>query len=1126
MSAYTGMIRRLSDEQKARLLTDIQSLTEPFAAAFGLPGVKLGFLCEACGDIPSPALLARSWDAGLMRETAAVMASRLQAQGVGHVILPPLGPEAEEGLTEDPLLTGVLSYHLRAGVREGSGRGMTVSVGLDGRISTASAEAAEAEEPSACSIGRRVAAEYVAAPFACLSEAGRVHGIVMEGDTLRPVHVVWNSHPILRRRAGESETVAALLRGEILIKGSESALLEALRTHRRLQEAILRGQASTGELEESVLAGQAISDEAVDAALERMLAFAADAARGDRDDSGYMSGQTEGGVSADASARASLTRRALEGATVLLENRPVKASRGGQKACFLPQKAPARMCVLGDLTVSEKEASEAVLLRHGHTCVGFARGYDPAGARNDGLVAEAAELASRSDVTVVFMKAGTGLLPAPWLALLWEISRLGRDMVLILSAEKGPDMGFLRYLATPPAGLLLVPGDVEDACLHGLLTVLGEREPRGRLTETLTDAADPAAHRRGFAVGPFAGYRYYDTVGGGWVYPFGYGLGYTSFDYTGLTITPDGKPTGLVSGHIPATHGTVAFTVRNNGTRAGVAIPQIYVGMKDSAVLRPSKVLVAYECLYLEPGESVTVTRPWRLPLASAEGDMEQGSYRFYLGESVADIRRTAELSTGTDVVPSDGERLSDYLPSATNIHTERYVLEAEYTPMKPTLRNLICGIASLCLGVSLKIYDILTAADSLFLDIVAGLLCLGAAGFFAMDLLDRRRQQARDRENIARADAALFADAVTIPVPTAQALFAAEEDGDAENAEVQDSGEYDHFADVDLTMTLTDAVRDLAVLARERGITVEDGTVRSILSAMAASRLMVVRGMPAAAFEALIAWLGDYFLCPASVDAVDGTYLTEADMLFGTSETGEREERGVLRAARAAAAEPGRIHVAALTNVDLATLSHYFVPFARYARAPHEGCVITVREGEAESSYRMPQNLWFILNLQEDAPLYTLPDYVSEIATVHGWSLEHGGYEAEEKSRLKPFSYGQMEFFSEGLRKDFSAEEEDWKKIDALEAYAARYTPYRIGNRCWLSLELYMAALSAMGVPAVAARDEAVAVKLMPSLVASLSGKILRSERGLGETLDTLFGEEHTTLCRKLLKSSGAELV
>jgi len=64
------------------------------------------------------------------------------------------------------------------------------------------------------------------------------------------------------------------------------------------------------------------------------------------------------------------------------------------------------------------------------------------------------------------------------------------------------------------------------------------------------------------------------------------------------------------------------------------------------------------------------------------------------------------------------------------------------------------------------------------------------------------------------------------------------------------------------------------------------------------------------------------------------------------------------------------------------------------------------------------------------------------------------------------------------------------------------------------------------MGVPSVVARDEAVAVKLMPALVASLSGKIPRSERGLGETLDTLFGEEHTTLCRKLLKSSGAELV
>ena len=104
--------------------------------------------------------------------------------------------------------------------------------------------------------------------------------------------------------------------------------------------------------------------------------------------------------------------------------------------------------------------------------------------------------------------------------------------------------------------------------------------------------------------------------------------------------------------------------------------------------------------------------------------------------------------------------------------------------------------------------------------------------------------------------------------------------------------------------------------------------------------------------------------------------------------------------------------------------------------------------------------------------------------------------------------------------------EEETWKQIDRLETYAARYSGFRISNKMWLGMELYMAVLMSLGVDEPTARDEAVAVKLMPALLAELTGKIPRGERGLGETLDAVFGEEHTALCRKTIKESGADLI
>lgn len=100
-------------------------------------------------------------------------------------------------------------------------------------------------------------------------------------------------------------------------------------------------------------------------------------------------------------------------------------------------------------------------------------------------------------------------------------------------------------------------------------------------------------------------YRYYDAVGQEPAYPFGFGLSYTSFDYSSLAI----------SGSISAdTNASVTFDVLNTGARAGSAVPQLYLAFPASAG-EPPQVLRGFAKVRLNPGEKQTIS----LPLSQAD---------------------------------------------------------------------------------------------------------------------------------------------------------------------------------------------------------------------------------------------------------------------------------------------------------------------------------------------------------------------------------------------------------------------------------------------------------------------------------------------------------------------------
>jgi Fibronectin type III-like domain/Glycosyl hydrolase family 3 N terminal domain len=144
-------------------------------------------------------------------------------------------------------------------------------------------------------------------------------------------------------------------------------------------------------------------------------------------------------------------------------------------------------------------------------------------------------------------------------------------------------------------------------------------------------------------------------------YPFGYGLSYTKFNYSGLKITPselshDGDA-------------SVTFRITNIGQRAGAEVAQLYVGEENPRVARPIKELKGFTKVYLRPGESKQVTiklnqRSLAFYNVQARAwEADPGAYAISVGASSQDIRLTGRLiNPSLSMIPvSDSEPVAEF---------------------------------------------------------------------------------------------------------------------------------------------------------------------------------------------------------------------------------------------------------------------------------------------------------------------------------------------------------------------------------------------------------------------------------------------------------------------------------
>jgi beta-glucosidase len=143
-----------------------------------------------------------------------------------------------------------------------------------------------------------------------------------------------------------------------------------------------------------------------------------------------------------------------------------------------------------------------------------------------------------------------------------------------------------------------------------------------------------------YGEGIFVGYRYYDKKQIAPLFPFGFGLSYTSFDYASLRLS-----TSTVQ---PDETLDVTVEVRNSGPRAGLEVVQLYVRDREAAVLRPEKELKGFAKVALQPGETRTVRLTLDRRALAYYDDVarrwvaEAGEFEALVGRSAQDIRLAA----------------------------------------------------------------------------------------------------------------------------------------------------------------------------------------------------------------------------------------------------------------------------------------------------------------------------------------------------------------------------------------------------------------------------------------------------------------------------------------------------
>ena len=593
--------------------------------------------------------LGASFDTELLERVGVALGEEAKTEGVGVLLGPginikrsPLCGRNFEYLSEDPIVSGILGSALVRGLQ---------SQGVGTSLKHFAANNQEHDRMrSSSDVDPRPLREIYLRGFQRVVEDEQPWTVMCSYNKLNGVYTSenpWLLNTVLRDEWGFTGVVVSDW-GAVndRVAGVAAGLDLEMPSSDGRTDAELVAAVRAGELDEAVL----------DLAALRTVELALKAQAG-----------ADANASYDVDAHHALAREAAARSIVLLKN----------ESELLPLAASASVAIIGEFARTPRYQGAGssminptkldtaleeigVLAEQSSFAAGFTLDGDNSNAA--ALRDEAVAAAAAADVAVVFLgipaaEESEGFdrehieLPAVQLELLDAVLAVNPRTVVVLSNGGVVRLG--DFEARVPAileGWLLgqAGGGATADVLYGVVN------PSARLSETFPVRIEdspaylefPGEHGHvRYGEGLFVGYRWYDARKIAVQYPFGHGLSYTTFAYSGLELTADAA--GI----------TATVTVTNTGSRDGREIVQLYTGLDASSVQRAPQELKGFASVELAAGESRTVSITARredLTYWDTRIDqwiVESGEYTVAVGASSRDIRESGTVTVEGDAV-------------------------------------------------------------------------------------------------------------------------------------------------------------------------------------------------------------------------------------------------------------------------------------------------------------------------------------------------------------------------------------------------------------------------------------------------------------------------------------------
>lgn len=623
--------------------------------------------------MPPAATSACSWDENLLREEGEALAEECLQEKVSVILGPgtnikrsPVCGRNFEYFSEDPLLAGKMSAGLINGCQ---------SKGIGTSLKHFACNSQEAFRMIINEvIDERTMREIYfpafeiavkeAQPWTIMNSYNRINGVyASQNDWLqnKVARDEWGFEGLFVTDWGASVDRVPGLKAGTDLEMPSSGTLNA----ERIVAAV-----ENGELDEAVL------DERIDMVVDLIL---------------KSKPALEKDFKFDIEEHHAVARKVAEGSMVLLKNEDnVLPLKEGQKIAVIGEMAKApRYQGSGSSVINPTKLDNAYdsLIEAGVN-VTYAQGYykapptkkDKSRKSDTELISEAAVAAKAADVAVVFIGLTEALeaegydradieIPAEHNALVAEVVKANPNTVVVLAGGAVVHIPWIDNVkAVLNSGL---GGQAGGSAVANILT--GKVNPSGKTAETypLSFEENPvygnypgqpvvSEHKESL----YVGYRYYDTAKKDVLFPFGYGLSYTTFEYSDIKLSASEiKDTDTVE---------VSFKIKNTGSVDGAEIAQVYVADKDSTIFRPEKELRAFTKVFLKAGEEkeVSLTLGKRAfayyNVNIGDWHVETGEFDILVGASSRDIK----LSAGIHVASTVDAEIPNYKETAPAYYT------------------------------------------------------------------------------------------------------------------------------------------------------------------------------------------------------------------------------------------------------------------------------------------------------------------------------------------------------------------------------------------------------------------------------------------------------------------------